>query len=259
MTSRYHTRSNSAKKSSDGPNHSHIVSNTNTNSKGLSRHRPSNNQTNIINRSPDNGLWHDHVSVRGQECNSGLFVERRREGINDFSLDKPNVHIQSSFHHTTGSNSFIPQSINFSISHFNFIDNMDNRTSVGSQGVNQYHRHLRSTSVSLFCPRRIFQRFFHLSITLLIGRYPPISAHHHHHHSSPLYSQSMFNSISIQFHRVHLYRQSVFNLIRTQYRRLTVCSKIKTWKSQVSNFPNVQVPFLKIPVSKVPILQKCSD
>ena len=131
---------------------------------------------------------------------------------------------------------------------------------IGHQwGVNQYYRHLRFTSVRLFCPRRIFQRFFHLSITFLIGRYPPISAHHHHHHSSPLYSQSMFNSISIQFHRVHLYRQSVFNLIRTQYRRLTVCSKIKTWKSQVSNFPNVQVPFLKIPVSKVPILQKCSD
>ena len=80
-------------------------------------------------------LWHDHASVTGQKSNSGFFTERRREGINDFSLDKPNVHIQSSFHHTTGSNSFIPQSINFSISHFNFIDNMDNRTSVGSQSI----------------------------------------------------------------------------------------------------------------------------
>jgi hypothetical protein len=79
-------------------------------------------------------LWHDHTSVTGQKSNSGLVAEQSREGINDLSIDDSNVYIQS-FHHTTGSNPFIPQSINFSISHFNFIDNMDNRTSVRSQSI----------------------------------------------------------------------------------------------------------------------------
>ena len=124
MTSRYHTQSNSANKRSSGLNHSHDASNCNTYSKGLSRHRPLNNQRNIIKSSPGHGLWHDHASVTGQECNSGLFVERRREGINDLSIDKSNVDIQS-LHHTTGSNPFITQSINLSTSSINFIENMD--------------------------------------------------------------------------------------------------------------------------------------
>ena len=69
-------------------------------------------------------LWHDHTSVTGQKRNSGLVAERRREGINDFSIDDSNVYIQS-LNHTTGSNPFITHSFNFSTSPFNFIENMD--------------------------------------------------------------------------------------------------------------------------------------
>ena len=199
-------------------------------------------------------LWHDHTSVTGQKSNSGLVAEQSREGINDLSIDDSNVYIQS-FHHTTGSNPFIPQSINFSISHFNFIDDMDNRTSVRSQSILPPPL-LRERQVVLPTenPPTILPSQHHI-----FHREVPTHLSAHYHHFSPLYSQSMFNNIRTQFHRVHLYRQSVFNLIRTQYRRLTVCSKINTWKSQVSKLPNVKVPFLKIPVSKVPILQKCPD
>ena len=206
MTSRYHTRSNSATKSSGGPNHSHSASNCNTNSKGLSRHRPLNNEPNNSNSSPGMTLWHDHTSVTGQKCNSGLVAERRREGINDFSIDDSNVYIQS-FHHTTGSNPFIPQSINFSISHFNFIDNMDNRTSVRSQSkLPPPPLHERQVVLPTENPPTILPSQHHI-----FHREVPTHLSAHHHHFSPLYSQSMFNSIRIQFYRVHLYRQSIFN------------------------------------------------
>jgi hypothetical protein len=124
MTSRYQTRSHSATKSSGGPNHSHSASNCNTNSKGLSRHRPLNNEPNNSNSSPGMTLWHDHTSVTGRKCNSGLVAERRREGINDFSIDDSNVYIQS-LTHITGRDPFITHSFNFSTSTFNFIENMD--------------------------------------------------------------------------------------------------------------------------------------
>ena len=69
-------------------------------------------------------LWHDHASVTGQQSNSGFFTERRREGINDLSIDKSNVNIHS-LHQTTGNDPFVTQSINLSTSPINFIENMD--------------------------------------------------------------------------------------------------------------------------------------
>ena len=240
MTSRYHTRSNSAKKSSDGPNHSHIVSNTNTNSKGLSRHRPSNNDLNIINRSPGIDLWHDHVAVRGQECNSGLFVERRREGINDFSLDKPNVHIQSSFHHTTGSNSFIPQSINFSISHFNFIDNMDNRASVGSQ--------------SILPPSPLHKRQFVLPTENLPTILP--SQHHISHREVPTHlctssSSSLLTlvqSVHVQQHQHSISSRSLVPSVRVQSHQDSISSTHGLFQNQNMEIASVTIPEHQSPI-----------
>jgi hypothetical protein len=185
-------------------------------------------------------LWHDHTSVTGQKRNSGLVAEQSREGINDLSIDDSNVYIQS-FHHTTGSNPFIPQSINFSISHFNFIDDMDNRTSVRSQSIlplPPLHEHqvvLPTENPPTILPSQ--HHIFHREV--------PTHLSAHHHHFSPLYSQSMFNSIRIQFYRVHLYRQSIFNSHQD-----SISSTHGSFQNQ-----NLEIASVKIPERQSPIFE----
>jgi hypothetical protein len=151
-------------------------------------------------------LWHDHTSVTGQKSNSGLVAEQSREGINDLSIDDSNVYIQS-FHHTTGSNPFIPQSINFSISHFNFIDNMDNRTSVRSQSIlpppplRERQVVLPTENPPTILPsqhhishREVLTHLCTSSSLLTLVKSVHVQQHQNSISSRPLYRQSIFNS-----------------------------------------------------------------
>ena len=183
-------------------------------------------------------LWHDHASVTGQKCNSGLIAEQSREGINDFSLDKPNVHIQS-FHHTTGSNSFIPQSINFSISHFNFIDNMDNRTSVRSQSI------LPPPSLQVVLPTE--------NLPTILP-----SQHHISHREVPTHlctssSSSLLTlvqSVHVQQHQHSISSRSLVPSVRVQSHQDSISSTHGLFQNQ-----NMEIASVKLPERPSPIFE----